>query len=744
MLDHISGARSESSDDLDELRRPMLDALCIASIVAAFIWGTIVATLAEAGPTRVQVVSPTVLVASAGFGLLVRGRNGPGLKAGVWIYVAGLFVATLPGILGKTAEVWFYFPSLAVLVSGLLINPRAPVAFGIGYCVILVLQHQSRAPFAPSPGSLPAVVLLWATVVVSHLASRAIYTALGWALDSQRRAWRTANEVRERREELRRAVKSLHTTHEVLERTTRELELARREAERRKQLKTEFAANISHELRTPLNIILGFTEIMSHSPEVYGDRVWPPVLRRDILEIRRNARYLSEFVDDILDLARLDALRLPINREPSDVTELVEDAVDLVRRLVLGKPVRLEAQLDDDLPYLYVDPTRIRQVLVNLLANACRFTDTGSVRVSTKADAQNVVISVSDTGAGIPPEQLERIFDEYHQAGAWKRHEESGKGLGLAIAKHLVELHGGAIRAESEPGVGSTFSFSLPLEDVRVGSLIRVEDSPLPAPEGRTHLVVLDDDELAATYLRRQLEGFEIHWAKTEVEALRLVDHWHPGAVIVNLPPDLLPSGQTPGAFLPDGVPVIGCVLPNGRWLTESGPFRRSLIKPVSATRLMALVTELAPVGDVLVVDDDRGFVQFVQRVFQTMGQEDRLFCAYDGAEALTKMRERPPALLLIDLVLPVLDGLAVAETMQSDKVLRRVPAVLVSGASFGESAISLQGAVFMVSKRKGIPASELFGLIRGVLAVSRPEYVGRDASSGQAHAGNRPSKQAS
>jgi signal transduction histidine kinase/CheY-like chemotaxis protein len=719
----------ESDANLEDLRRPILEGLCIAAILLSWVWIGVIATLLEQEPVLrlPPLLPPAALFVGGMLGLFAS--RAPLRWRGI-LFLASLFGAVIPWAHWPAPGGWLFFPSLVVSVAGLLMGPRiaffsaAALSAALG---LYVWAHDARVLLTTL--SMP-LTLLWATAVVTWLSSRNLYTVLSWALSSQARAWETASEARQRREQLRSTVDSLRTTHELLERSTRELDLSRREAESAKQLKVEFAANISHELRTPLNIILGFTEIMSRSPEVYGDMQWPPLLRRDVLEIRRNARYLSEFVDDILDLARMDALRMPIHREATHIGQVIHEAVDIVQRLLENRPVQLLLDVPEHLPEVQIDRTRIRQVLINLLTNACRFTEQGHITVRAVEQDEAVQVSVADTGAGIPSDKLEHIFDEFSQAGLWKRPEGSGKGLGLAIAKQLVALHWGRIWVESALEQGSTFSFTLPLAEGEALRLIRSGERRPPVSRELPQLVMLDEDELSTTYLRRHLDGYDIRQAAHAGEARALVERLHPQAVLVNLPPhsglgrDLLDA-----LALPPGVPAIGCSLPSRAWLLKDERFAACLIKPVSSAELMRLVQRLAPAGDVLVVDDDRGFVQFVERSFQARGWGERLQRAYDGQAALAKMRQAPPALALLDLILPEMDGFQVAEAMRSDESLMRVPVVLVSGANLGEDALAMEGDVFMLTKGGGFRGSELPNLLKSALASIRADYVsGRDS----------------
>ncbi|MGQ9554222.1 MAG: ATP-binding protein, partial [Anaerolineae bacterium] len=240
------------------------------------------------------------------------------------------------------------------------------------------------------------------------------------------------------------------------------------------------------------------------------------------------------------------------------------------------------------LPNLYIDHTRVRQVLLNILANACRFTAEGEVKVSATVHADEVIISVSDTGPGLPSDELAVIFEEFRQstAPAPTGEKVAGKGLGLAIAKHFVHLHGGRIWAENRDGQGSIFSFSLPLTPKQVGTLAP-PTSQQATSGSASPLVVLVGGADEQAFLERRLEGYHIVAATDLGEARKLVREGHPHAVILNVPPE--PEEAQQGValvILPEPVPLLQCSLPVGCWLMEPELFDDWLVKPIDVNRL--------------------------------------------------------------------------------------------------------------------------------------------------------------
>jgi signal transduction histidine kinase len=219
---------------------------------------------------------------------------------------------------------------------------------------------------------------------------------------------------------------------------------------------------MSHELRTPLNAIIGFSETMLRFPAMYDDVKLPPAYEDDLQQIYTSGRQLLMLINDILDLAKVDAGKLDVRIDRVDLNPLLKKVVSTAGGLIGGKPVRLETDIPDDLPLIWADSARVEQVLLNLYSNAAKFTDRGAIRLTVSPAEGGVRISLSDTGIGISQDNLDVIFEEFKQAETGGRDPRSGAGLGLAISRQLMALMGGRIWAESELGKGSTFHFVLP------------------------------------------------------------------------------------------------------------------------------------------------------------------------------------------------------------------------------------------------------------------------------------------
>lgn len=706
--------------DWKDLQREMVTRVAIVLLIVAWvIWWYVM----EQEEVRLDLVSSVVAVITVCFAILGMARRHA--RAAAILLIGMTFAATAVAYLGWGFTWVGYFFSVPILLTGVLLGPWSAlplVVFAWG-CLLW------RAPGGyRSDGIISGILVSLLTFLLM-----AVMGALRAALTQawQYNAWvaTLAEEAMYQRGEVNRLNKALNLANDLLKRRNQELAAAHREAAEARHLKEQFAIHVSHELRTPLNIILGFLEVMQRFPEVYGDVRWTPTLRRDIAEIQRSARYLSDLVDDILDLARIEALKMPIRREPTQLEDLLYEVKDLAQRLLQDKPVDMRVIVPEPLPPLYIDRTRIRQVLLNLLTNASRFTMQGEICIRAVQEGREIIVSVSDTGIGIPPDQLNSLFVEFHQVSSAQRISGSGKGLGLAIAKRFVEMHGGRIWAESQIGRGSTFYFSLPLIEKQVGFLspaAPVEEIPMGE---RPSLVVVDQD--GAAYLRRRLEGYEILSASDLEEARRLTREQHPTAVLLNVPPGMEGTTQeTPLSILMEGVPLLRCSLPMGSWLIDRELFDDWLVKPVGSKQLLQTIERYCQRGCLLVVDDDRSFVQLIRRILQAAGDRYRLQWAYDGEEALRKLRSQEVGLLLLDIALPGPDGHTIAQVMRNDATLAHIPIVAVSASPPGLESPRERFCTFAVTRNGGFSEDELLNLIRNTLRHVKPRYVAASPAS--------------
>lgn len=700
---HLAATRRELSEDV---LRSLL--LLIGAAVTAGLFAL------AASPVD------TALTVGGAIGLCFLLCGAVAVRVGVPIGPHALLAAAVVGIAGVAvvggAPAMWGFLALPVIASGALCGPAAAPVYGLLAGVLA--YHLGTVPdMRLSQAALPVLagVTTWFTYAP-------VYAYLLRTVRDSAHMSATAEEFRDQRAKLNRTIKALDDSYQLLEGTNRELLLARHEADSLRDLRSRFATNLSHELRTPLNIILGFSHLIYNKPHIYGYENWSSALLRDLAEIRRNSGYLAELVDDIVDLARVDALAMPMRREANRIDGIVTEAVETVRGLAQGKGLEMRVHCPDGLPEVPVDPVRIRQVLFNLLNNAIRHTQQGHVTVRVSPQRDEVVVAVEDSGCGIPEGEIDNIFSEFHQVGRPKSDSDSGKGLGLAIAKRFVQLHGGRIWAESELGQGSTFRFSLPLGERSVSRSTQTTPLPLPKERNRPLVLVLADDGMASGYLRRRLESHDFLSVNdsTGLEEAQLGGRVV--AAIINSSPGGTDgdAAQCLAGLLPPELPRIECRLPSNRWLTATGRFTSVLAKPITQEGLVASVSQhAAGAASVLVVDDDRSFVQMVSRMLESSDGAYSIARAYSGEEALRRAQHTRPDLVLMDLVMPGLDGFETVVRLRQLPELQEVPVIAVTAATPGEDQLSQGGLAFTMRRQAPAQPGELIGLISAALEFS-------------------------
>jgi len=645
--------------------------------------------------------------------LLVWGLNAAllaamGLFPGLWLPFLGLPLAFIGAILVTGGE-FAVLSMTAVLAIGL--TCAGVRSYPLAQLIVALIL---------------GTALAWLTV-------RTLSTALEWAWTMQERADRLLKLARDRQGELSSALRSVEITSTILRRTQRELILARQEAENARKMKEQFAANVSHELRTPLNLIVGFSEVMSLSPEVYGDLDWPSTLRQDINQIYRSSCHLLEMIDDVLDLSRYEIAGFTLDKEPTDLGQLIRDTVCVVEGFFRGRPVKLEAKIPLDLPMLNIDRTRIRQVLLNLLNNAQRFTEEGRVRVEARRADGEVMISISDTGSGIPADELPHLFEEFYQMDRSLHRRHGGTGLGLAISKHFVDAHDGRIWVESAEGRESVFTFTLPIPGEHV-PLSRLQvDRPLqlPASEERPVILLMDPDPNVAAWIGRHLGEYEVISVRDATQLNERLSLHRPQALVWNTPPgkrndnglDIAQSTLFDDDAISASVPIIECSLPSQSWMADNLSVVAYLTKPIPTEQLLQVIGRLGDVHDVLVIDDDRGFCRLVERMLAASERPYHVHRAYGGERGLLALRARKPDVVLLDLGMPDLDGFQVLDEIRQDPDLADTPVILLTATNYVEDALTRRPSQISIRRPGGLRLDDTLRCVRAVLGAFEPRY---------------------
>ncbi len=378
----------------------------------------------------------------------------------VWSLVgAGMLALVFPMLTGNTNAVDiapFVFP-LLIFTIGLLLPPAHTfITLTLATVLTFAVPYAATDSMAfVGAHQIIALLIAFLSALLAAQTTGEMYQITGWALENFQKERRTTNDLFENRQRLEKALRRSEVLGETLKDINDQLETA-------KHFRGQFLANMSHELRTPLNAIIGFSETMLTYPMMYDDVYLPEAYRHDLRQIHTSGQQLLTVVNDILDLSKVDAGKLEVNIERVKLDPLIDNVMMTAAGLVGNKAVELKRALPPRLPDVLADETRLRQVLLNLYSNAVKFTEQGSITIAVRDEDDEVYISVSDTGAGIKPEALEKIFEEFSQVESYGRDPRSGAGLGLTISRKLLNLMHGRIWVESEYGDGATFYVVVP------------------------------------------------------------------------------------------------------------------------------------------------------------------------------------------------------------------------------------------------------------------------------------------
>jgi signal transduction histidine kinase/CheY-like chemotaxis protein len=449
------------------------------------------------------------------------------------------------------------------------------------------------------------------------------------------------------------------------------------------RLKSQFLANMSHELRTPLNSIIGFSEVLLD--DLIGEM--PANQKECVRDILSSGEHLLALINDVLDLSKIEAGRMTLEPMAFNVAEWLKEIQATITPLVKKKSQALSVEIADDLPPLTADRFRIKQVLLNLLSNANKFTpEGGRITLSCRlADPVTVLFSIADTGIGIKAQDQEIIFQEFRRADDSAVREITGTGLGLTISKRLVELHGGRIWVESEYGHGATFSLLLPLAGPRT---METETNGDAATSNRTVLVIEDDrhfSNLLAFYLRQ--EGYTPVQHYSGAGALERVRELKPNFVTldISLPEqdgwEVLRTLKSDPQTKDIPVLVVSAVAEGGLALSLGAVDH--LAKPMHRSDLQSLLGRLAasePSGravKVLVVDDDQEMIRLLNEILAT----DRytVLQAHDGEQGLSIAHSEHPDAIILDLMMPGMSGFEMLERLRADPETANIPVTVLT-----------------------------------------------------------------
>ncbi|MBI5544496.1 MAG: response regulator [Deltaproteobacteria bacterium] len=515
------------------------------------------------------------------------------------------------------------------------------------------------------------------------------------------------------------------------ERRQRELDEARVAAESANRTKSTFLANMSHELRTPLNAIIGYAEMLGEDAEDRGDTG----ATADLRKIHAAAKHLLSLINDVLDLSKIEAGKVDIFVESVDVAAVVKDVAATVAPLLEKKSNALTITCAPGVGAMRTDLTRLRQCLFNLLSNSAKFTEKGTISLGVRrltAEGRDwVSFEVSDTGIGMSEEQIAKLFQPFTQADASTTRKFGGTGLGLTVTRHLCRLMGGDCSVRSELGKGSTFTVRLPA-DVQAKATAAAAPasatSPIPTkPSSAGPMVlVIDDDPTACELLQRMLarEGYRVECANSGPEGLRLAAELTPQVITL----DVLMPGMDGWAVLTAlkaeprtaAIPVVMLTILHEQQLSFSLGAVDCLPKPIERPRLLSVLRKYGrgQLRRAMVVDDDPPTREMLRR--QMEGDGWQVVEAADGRDALAHLEEGVPQVILLDLMMPEMDGFEFVSEMRRRPEWRQIPVVVVTAKDLTtEDRARLSGNVERVLQKGAYSQDELLRELRHVLEAS-------------------------
>ena len=585
--------------------------------------------------------------------------------------------------------VWLVIP---VILAAILHSLRMALVFtGVESLLVLCLMAFGGMTASAVFIALP---LIWFAFFLLYAIYQPVYQAVNWYRSNSNLVEKELEQIRSERQEHAELIEELDLANRQLATLYNKNTLLRQIAEDSEKDKAIFVAKVSHEFRTPLSMIIGLSGMILGDQNIYG-RSLPVDLVEDITIINRNCEHLAKLVNDVLDLTRSETGQLILNFEWSDLSLDIEEVVSEISPLLDQKKLEIVLDLPDDLPRVYCDHLRIRQVILNLVGNAAHYTEKGRIQLSVVIEDNFVTINIRDSGLGIPVDDLDIIFEPFMRGRNRPVGEAGSSGLGLSVARQFIELHGGKIWVNSELGKGSTFSFKIPIfpqephrasparwiSQDKIWQDRRPRQTVEPTPTRKKVAVYDPGGELTRLLVNQQRDiDFE---STADLEEVVQKSRFQSVAVVLvngNSPEQTLELVDVCRSRLFD-TPVVGCVYPPYlQHLRDSGVVSY-MMKPVLFDDFQREINNApGPKKRILIVDDDNDLCRLLSRMLVRVDEQCQTFVVASGEEALKVMPELEPDLILLDIVMGGIDGWEVLKEKNRSEVLRHIPVIILSG----------------------------------------------------------------
>jgi signal transduction histidine kinase/DNA-binding response OmpR family regulator len=512
--------------------------------------------------------------------------------------------------------------------------------------------------------------------------------------DVQRVNDRLADEVRERK-----------LMESLLAHNVKIADEARERAEEANRTKSEFLANMSHELRTPLNAIIGYSEILEEDAIDQGQES----LINDIKKIRNAGKHLLSLINDVLDLAKIESGKVDLYLESFDVNKMVKDVIDTLKPTCEKNNNKMVVNCPEHIGLMRSDFTKVRQSLFNLLSNASKFTHNGEVKLTVKQEVVKAKTGetqkflhfiVQDTGIGMKPEHCKKLFQAFSQADSSTTRKYGGTGLGLAITQNFINMMGGEVAVESEYGVGSTFTLKLPQIARQVMSKAEEFDestatvsSILVNPLQTKTVLVIDDNHHDRKFLHRYLsnEGYNVVMAVNGKQGLQMAKEIVPDMITLDVMMPEMDGWETLVALKNDpflvNIPVVMSSIIEDRHLAQTLGAVDYLAKPVDKERLLKVVDKhiaKSARGPILVIEDDPDTLEITCDLLVQAGWSVQ--AAENSIEAIEVIEKNPPMLILLDLMMPEMDGFEVIKKLRYHPQWQLIPIIVITSVELSTS----------------------------------------------------------